>query len=117
MNAFDAGTFTDITNGQSQLANDIWGFLNSRVAITAMLTATILTRPALEPLQNDLFALFGTPVSDDRVKQMMGRMCKQILLEHGCTLDRTGVKIRTGNLFTTAARYKQETDWLLSKIV
>ena len=102
---FDPGTFA--SEAGSETGRRVWEFLNSNDSLLVLETTTFLKRPALEGLQRQLQAAFGEDIEPDRYKQMIGRMVRQILEQHGYILDRTGVKIRVGNLFVTAARYKE----------
>ena len=102
---FDAGSFSDIARAPTGLA--IWSFLNEKSSLIRLDTATYLKRPALEAMQAHLLAKFGDEIRGDRWKQMMGRMTRQIMEHHGYSLDQTGVRIRNGVLFTSAARYTQ----------
>ncbi len=104
---FDAGSFSDIS--ETNLAKKIWSFLNTDENFIRFETATELRRPALEPLQRRLLDEFGNEIRGDRWKQMMGRMVRQIMEHHGYSLDQTGIRIRNGEIFTSAARYKKRT--------
>lgn len=100
---FDAGNFLDIADTPEGRA--VWQFLNEKDSLIRLETATYLGRPALEGIQEQLLGQFGDDIRADRWKQMMGRMTRQIMEHHGYGLDQTGVRIRVGNLFTSAARY------------
>lgn len=103
---FDAGPFLNIADTPTGRA--LWAFLNEDVNLTRMETATDLRRPALEAVQSQLLGRFGDEIRADRWKQMMGRMTRQIMEEHGYVLDQTGVRISGGGLFTSAARYAKK---------
>lgn len=105
MKMFDAGSFADLADTEMGLA--IWEFLNADEIFIRMETATYLRRPALEGLQPQLLAQFGDKIKNDRCKQMMGRMTRQIMEGHGYSLDMPGVRITGGELFSSAARYKK----------
>ena len=105
MENFDAGTFLDMA--ETETGKALWIFLNDRDMFIRLETATFLGRPALEGVQPQLIAIFGDGIRGDRWKQMMGRMVRQVMERHGYSLDQTGVRIRVGDLFTTAARYKK----------
>ena len=100
---FDAGTFAAIAD--TPTGKSLWAFLNERESWIRLETATYLGRPALEGMQPQLIEHFGDEIRGDRWKQLIGRMTRQVMESHGCPLDQTGVRIRVGNLFTTAARY------------
>jgi hypothetical protein len=102
---FIAGSFSDIS--QTNLGRRLWEFLNRDTSLACLETTTYLFRPALEGLQPALVREFGDSINSDRIKQMIGRMTRQIMERRGYSLDRPGVKTRVGNLFTSAARYKK----------
>lgn len=102
---FEPGSFADISN--TPTAVGLWKLLNESASLIRMETASYLKRPALEPMQPFLLEAFGKEIRADRWKQMMGRMTRQIMEHHGYALDQPGVRIRGGELFTSAARYKK----------
>jgi len=103
MNDFDAGSFSDVSH--TPLGGEIWVYLHTDEALACLETTTYLIRPALEGLQPHLLAQFGEPIRADRIKQMTGRMVRQVMESRGYTLDQTDVRIRVGDLYRTAARY------------
>lgn len=103
MLAFDPASFGDISDTRQGRA--LWDFLNAPNSIGVLETSTYLRRPALEGLQDQLIAKFGDEIRGHRWKQMIGRMARQIMEARGYQLDQTGVRIRVGDLFTSAARY------------
>jgi len=102
---FDAGSFSDLA--ETTMGRNLWQFLNTDEAFVRLDTTTFLQRPALEGLQPQLLEKFGKEIKPDRWKQMAGRMVRQIMEYHGYILDQTGVRIRVGKLFTSAARYRK----------
>lgn len=100
---YDAGSFTDVA--YTDLGIRLWEFLNEERSIIRLEAATELRRPALEALQSQLLFVFGEKIKERRYKQMIGHMTRQIMEQCGFSLDQTSVRIRTGELFTTAARY------------
>lgn len=101
---FNAGTFRELANSQLGLA--LWQFLNEHDNLLRMETATYLERPAIEPLSPGLLARFGEEVRADRIKQMIGRMGRQILEPRGYRIDQQNVRISTPtNMFTSGTRY------------
>lgn len=102
--AFDAGTFRELAN--SPLGQGLWAFLNERDNLIRMETATYLERPAVEPLSSGLLQRFGDEARPDRVKQMIGRMVRQILEPRGYRIDRQNVRIPApANMFASGTRY------------
>ena len=102
---FDAGSFTDISD--TELGKSFWIFLNTKEALACFDTTAFLGRPALEGFQPQLVEEYGQDVFTDRYKQMIGRMVRQIMLNRGYTLDRSGVRTKSKVIFTSAARYKK----------
>lgn len=102
---FNAGSFSDLSD--TTLGKHLWEFLNRETSLACLETTTFLVRPALEGLQPALMKEFGERIESDRIKQMIGRMTRQLMEHKGYALDRAGVKTRVGHLFTSAARYKQ----------
>lgn len=86
--------------------DQIWAFLNEHDNIIRMKTATYLSRPAVEPLSPELLEKFGDPIREDRTKQMIGHMTRQIMERLGYKLDQNDVRITIeGNMFSRATRY------------
>ena len=105
MSEYDQGRFSGTY--ETQNGPKIWDFLNSRENVIRMETATYLSRPAAEPLSPFLVEEFGEPVREDRIKQMIGHMVRQIMENRGFAFDQSSVRITTaGNIFTSAARYR-----------
>jgi hypothetical protein len=106
---FDAGTFRELAN--SAFGQSLWAFLNERDNLIRMETATYLGRPAVEPLSPGLLERFGEDARQDRAKQMIGRMARQILEERGYRIDRQNVRIPApANMFASGTRYTAEWD-------
>ncbi len=100
---FDAGAFSDLAG--TALGKELWLFLNSKESIIRLETTTFLKRPAVEGLQPQLLASFGEEIKEDRCKQMIGRMVRQIMEHNGYFFDQSGVRIRSELLFSSASRY------------
>ena len=100
---FDAGSFREVAS--SPLGRGLWEFLNEKDNVIRMETATYLSRPAVEALSPSLLARFGDEVRQDRVKQMIGRMVRQILEPRGYRIDQQSVRISRENVFTSGTRY------------
>ena len=91
---------------ETENGDEIWAFLNEHDNILRMETATYLSRPALEPLSPELLKKFGDAITEDRTKQMVGHMTRQIMERLGYRLDQNGVRITgEGNMFSRASRY------------
>lgn len=105
MTAYEPGRFS--STYESGKGADIWTFLNSPETVIRMETATYLSRPAVEPLSPILLDRFGEIVREDRMKQMIGHMARQVMEAHGYVVDRSNVRTSSpGNMFGSATRYK-----------
>jgi hypothetical protein len=94
---------------ESEAGQELWQFLIRPDNIIRMETATFLEQAAVEPLGPGLLnhSGLGIWVNDERVKQMIGHMARQIMERLGYEIDRPGLRIMREGLFTTAARYKR----------
>ncbi len=92
---------------KTEFGHDLWTFLKLRDNLIRMETATILDRVAVEPLSTNLVIEFGEEVRDDRIKQMIGHMARQIMEALGYELDRTGLRITRPSLFTSGTSYRR----------
>lgn len=105
---FNAGNFSDLAEGD--FGKRLWAFMNERENVIRMEAATYLSRPALEVIQPYLIERFGSEVSNennDRIKQMIGKMARQVMEHHEYQLDQMGVRLRRNELFLSAARYQK----------
>lgn len=91
---------------RTEFGGNLWAFLKLRDNLIRMETATILDRVAVEPLAASLVIEFGEEVRDDRTKQMIGHMARQIMEALGYELDRKGLRITRPSLFTSGATYR-----------
>jgi hypothetical protein len=108
MNAYKAGVFAALY--ESEIGQRIWQHLNERDNLVRMETATALERPAAEGIEEPLLREFGEQVLNDRTKQMIGHMIRQIMEDRGYVIDVQNVKITTGAPFSRATRYKLPQD-------
>jgi hypothetical protein len=102
MSDFESGSYSDIP---VDFSDELWRFLNSKESLIRFDTATFLRKPALQALQQQLLEKFDARIRKDRIKQMTGRMVRQIMERNGYRLEQTGVRITDGLLFSSAARY------------
>ena len=86
----------------SELGRRIWTFLTRDDNVARLETASELSKPAVEGIEEQLLAEFREDVLADRVKQMVGHMVRQILEQRDWMLDQTDVK---------ASRYRRP-DWI-----
>jgi hypothetical protein len=97
--------FRDLAD--TELGGGLWAFLKRPDNLIRMETATLLDRAAVEPLGAGLVVEFGDEVRDDRTKQMIGHMTRQVVEALGYELDRTGLRITRPSLFTSGATYRR----------
>ncbi|MBK7105545.1 MAG: hypothetical protein IPH62_09700 [Ignavibacteriae bacterium] len=97
--------FSDLFN--TPFGKDLWGFLNEHDNIIRMITASDLQRPAVEPLSEVLLSRFGKKIKDDRTKQMIGHMVRQIMEAYHYYYVSNNIKIRFGSVFNRASKYSR----------
>ena len=102
---YDPHNFRDLA--ETDLGKAAWVFLKRPDNLIRMETATLLDRAAVEPLAAGLVAEFGDEVRDDRTKQMIGHMTRQVMEALGYELDRTGLRITRASLFTSGTTYRR----------
>ena len=102
---YDPQNFKDVAD--TELGAALWHFLKRGDNLIRMETATQLERAAVEPVASGLIAEFGDEVQDDRTKQTIGHMTRQIMEALGYELDRTGLRITRVSLFSSGATYRQ----------
>lgn len=96
--------FRDLAD--TPLGDALWRFLTQRDNLIRMETATLLERAAVEPMAAGLVAEFGDDVRDDRTKQMIGHMTRQVMDALGYEVDRTALRITRPSLFTSGTSYR-----------
>src|SRR5258706_16462728 len=100
---YDPQNFRDIA--ETDLGRELWNWLRRRETAIRMETASYLERSAVEPLGPTLVADFGPDIAEDRLKQVIGHMVRQIMEALGYELVQPGMRIARG-MFTTGARYQ-----------
>lgn len=103
--AYDPQNFRDLA--ETDLGVALWAFLKRSDNLVRMETATFLERAAVEPLAPGLLREFGPDVGQDRIKQLVGHMVRQIMDALGYDIDRPGLRITRASLFTSGARYRR----------
>lgn len=104
---YAAGTFRSLAD--TALGRDLWQFLTEELTVARLETATDLAKPAVFGIEEQLLQRFGNVVADDRVKQMIGHMVRQIMESKGYRIDRRDVTIASA-LFSKGTRYGRP-DW------
>ena len=94
----------------SDLGQRIWAFLTRPDVVARLETASELSKPAVEGIEEQLLEEFREEILADRVKQMVGHMVRQILEQRDWVLDQTDVKVQSVP-FRKAARYRRA-DWI-----
>lgn len=106
---FKVGSFTDVFNPSGGIGPDLWEWLWRDENLIRMETASDLWRVAVEPLQRFLLNDFDPKViQQHRIKQMIGRMARQILERRGYEWAGKDYKVPTGDLFTTGSKYRRK---------
>lgn len=101
---YEAGRFS--TTADTPLGRELWSFLNEHETVHSMEVATDLHHPAVAGIEEALLKKFGDAVLDDRIKQMIGHMVRQVMERNGYVVDQNNVKL--GSIpFSKATRYKR----------
>ncbi|ABA04068.1 hypothetical protein Nwi_0803 [Nitrobacter winogradskyi Nb-255] len=103
---YDPQNFRDLF--ETELGTGVWKFLIRPDNVIRMETASFLERAAVEPLAPGLVAEFGPDIAQDRIKQMIGHMVRQIMEAVGYEIDRPGLRITRESLFSSGARYQPQ---------
>lgn len=104
---YTPGRFSDVYS--TELGRQLWAFLNETATVTAMEVASDLAKPAVAGIEEPLLTCFGEQVLDDRVKQAVGHMVRQVMEHRGYIVDQNNVTIRSVP-FTKGTRYRKP-DW------
>ena len=104
---FNPGPFSDVFD--TDLGRELWDLLTRESTIKLMEDASDRGRPAVEPLQEPLLEQFGQAVEEGRIKQMIGRMIRQVLERPGSDyeLASDAIAVKDKKLVTRGARYKR----------
>lgn len=94
----------------SELGQRVWAFVTLPENVARLETASQLSKPAVEGIEEQLLAEFREDILADRVKQMVGHMVRQILEQQGWVLDQADVKVQSVP-FSKAGRYRRP-DWV-----
>ena len=93
----------------TDLGREMWDLLTHESTIKLMEDASDRGRPAVEPLQELLLDRFGQAVAESRVKQMLGRMIRQVFERPGSDyeLESDAIAVKDKKLVTRGVRYKR----------
>lgn len=104
---YDPGNFKSLA--ETSLGTKLWPFLNRPDIVTRMDTATDLGNPAVAGIEEALLSEFGEELLDDRVKQMIGHMVRQVMEAEGYEIEKQNVTIASA-VFSKGTRYRRH-DW------
>jgi hypothetical protein len=107
LTAYAAGSFKALA--ETKLGQQLWKFVNREEIVARLDTATDLGSPAVAGIEEPLLSEFGVGVLDDRTKQMIGHMVRQVMDAEGYEVEKQNVKISSA-LFSKGTRYRQH-DW------
>lgn len=92
----------------SDLGKAVTAFMTHPAVLVRMKTAADLDRVAVEPLGAYLVKAFGEEAVDERLKQYVGHMARQIMEYIGYHHDRKNLQITRPNLFSSGSGYRLE---------
>lgn len=101
---YQPGPFTSLA--ATSLGRDLWVFLSEKTSVDAMELTSNLKIPAVAGIEEALLQKFGAAVLEDRVKQMIGHMVRQIMERRGFVVDQMEVKIQSIP-FSKGTRYRR----------
>jgi hypothetical protein len=105
---YDPGTFAQLF-GEPR-GQRLWAALNTSEYVSCLETATALHQPAVKGIEEPLLRDFGADVIEDRFKQMIGHMVRQVMERNGYEVDQQKVKIDSIP-FYAGTRYKRRDEW------
>ncbi len=92
--------------------DELWSFLNGPTIVAKMKAVSQpefhRRRPAAEAIAEDLYGAYRADVKRDDVKQLIGRLIKQVMEGEGYEIAERGVRCRPNPVFSTASSYKPE---------
>jgi hypothetical protein len=106
---YDPGTFAQLF--KEPRGQRLWATLNTPEYVSCLVTATALHQPAVKGIEEPLLKDFGADVMEDRFKQMVGHMVRQIMERQGYEVDQQKVKIDSIP-FYAGTRYKRRDEWV-----
>lgn len=102
---YDPWRFTDLS--ETPLGKKIWKYLNEKDTVLVLKVTTKLGHPGVEGVGDELLEKFGDKLKEQRMKQMIGHMIRQVMDHHGYEVDSQGLKCRKQQLFSSGTRYKK----------
>jgi hypothetical protein len=101
---YEPQNFSDLF---ATVGQQVWDFMRRYDNVIRMETATFLERAAVEPLGPCLLDEFGAEINQDRHRQMIGHMARQVMEAIGYEVDRSSLRLTRLNMFTTATAYRR----------
>jgi hypothetical protein len=101
---FDAGQFA--TEYQTPEGKKLWAIFNREDVVARMEVASDLGQPALAPTEEILLAELGSTITQDRYKQMAGRMVRQVMEARGFEHEASDIRLNSVP-FYKASRYRR----------
>ena len=95
---------------ETEIGQELWRFMKRRDNVVRMETASSLHRVAVEPLAPWLLKEFGLEIGEDRFKQMIGHMARQVMQAIGYEIERPTLRITRESLFSSGACYRKAGD-------
>jgi hypothetical protein len=108
-NNYNVGSFTDVS-GANNWGNQLWEFLNQPNSVRSMIEASDNNRPAAEAIATRLFERFGDDIKQDRVKQFIGFLIRQVMERNGYCHKTSGRRTKDNPVFVTASVYSSRND-------
>lgn len=99
---YDVGPFGDVA---PVWGDRLWDFLNQSEVIRTMQIASDAGLTAAGSIGNQLWSVFGADVRQDRVKQFVGRLIRQVMEEHGYRHLSQGFAAQENPVFVKASHY------------
>jgi len=103
-NEYDAGPFTDVAIVWGE---QVWAFLNEPSNIVSMTNASDNGIPAPESIASTLFDRFGEGIRQDRVKQFIGFLIRQVMERNGYQHTSYGHPTQDNPVFVKASVYSR----------
>lgn len=103
--SYEAQHFLELAD--SELGRAALALMLHPINVVRMQTATDLDRVAVEPLGKYLVLEFGAEAIDDRFKQFIGHIARQIMEAIGYKHDRKSLQITRPGLFSSGSTYRK----------